>query len=141
MLIQYYNSVEENQAEGREFQKIRGFASKAAEQTLRLAGILQLFEDESAQTLSLAHLTCAIELMDWYLSESKRLFEATSVPEPLQKAEKLRRWLFEKWTECFVDIRSIVRFGPNFTRNASSARELVQMLEKITGSFVRMVLN
>lgn len=130
VIIQYYNSVETNQAEGHAFQCIRGFASKAAEQTLRLAGILQIYKDDTVGVLATEHLVCAVKLMDWYLAETKRLLEGTSVTESLKQAETLRRWLIGKWNEPYIDIRSIVRLGPNCVRDATTARNTVHLLER-----------
>ncbi|MDJ0821573.1 MAG: YfjI family protein [Paracoccaceae bacterium] len=130
VLIQYYNTIEERQADGGAFHLIRGFASKAVEQAVRLSGVLQLYLDDTSEQVEVAQIASGIALMDWYLSETKRLLEATAVPEPLQKAEKLRLWLVHKWRDHCIDIRTIVRLGPNAIRNATLARETVQVLER-----------
>ncbi|MEM8956345.1 MAG: YfjI family protein [Pseudomonadota bacterium] len=52
LLGEFYNHVEQMPIDAGPLQDIRGFASKAVEQAARLAGILQIFADETADTVS-----------------------------------------------------------------------------------------
>ncbi len=127
-LIAFYNKIESEQASNAQLSRIRGFASKAVEQTARLAGILQIFQDETAIQVSAQTMQMAITLMCWYVEEAKRLFEISAVSEPLLNAEKLRCWLMDHWTGARIDVRSIVRFGPPELRETEKARALVRIL-------------
>jgi hypothetical protein len=127
-LIAFYNKIESEQAECAALSCIRGFASKAVEQTARLAGILQIFQDETTAQVSAQTMQMAITLMCWYVEEAKRLFETSAVPEPLLNAEKLRCWLLDHWIGKRIDVRSIVRFGPPELRETEKARTMVRIL-------------
>lgn len=128
LLVAFHNHVEPLQRRGAAFQSIRGFASKAVEQAARIAGIFQLFEDRAAPEVSGETMAQAIDLMDWYLAEAKRLLEVSAVPEPLCKAEKLRAWLVSHWGEQRVDVRTVVRRGPCAICDAEVARQAIGVL-------------
>lgn len=130
LLGQFYNHVEQMQIDTGPLQDIRGFASKAVEQAARLAGILQIFEDETADTVSEAIMVHAIGLVEWYLSEAKRLLEVSVVPVPIKQAERLLQWLINRWEAEFIDLRTIVRKGPGALRASVLARQAVRLLEE-----------
>jgi hypothetical protein len=71
--ISFYNSIESQQAEQSELDAARPFASKAAEQVARIAGIISLIENPEATVISGEIMDGAIQVTGFYLSEHLRL--------------------------------------------------------------------
>ena len=72
--IEFYRFVEKELCEGKKFFLIIGFASKPAEQLLRVAGVLTLIDRTDAPSIPSSTVAEAATLMQYYLSESLRLF-------------------------------------------------------------------
>jgi hypothetical protein len=91
--IAYHNHVETQCALDKALEPIRGFACKAAEHVVRLAGVLALVADVTATEVTRDPLERAIDLAEFYLAEAlRRLHEAAAPPE-LTRAEHLLRWV------------------------------------------------
>jgi hypothetical protein len=129
ILVAFANEVERAQRPGGKLEGIRGFASKAAEQAARIAGVLTIYADPEADAVALSAMQNAIKLTIWYLREAQRLLDSGQVPEDLLLAEALRTWLVEHWTEDQIDVRTIVRLGPKRLRTAERTRQLFKVLE------------
>ena len=130
LLIEYANAVEEAQRPGGTFERIRGTASKAAEQAARIAAVMTIFVDKHAEEISDATMADAIDLGQWYLNEAQRILDMGEIPEELQRAEVLRTWLVDRWHDDHVSVRAIVRRGPNEIRNTRLVRALIKVLEQ-----------
>lgn len=83
-------------------------------------------------------MTDAIELAQFYLLEAKRLAEAATVSEEIDRAEHLRRWIIESWPGIAsgqgrdpqtIVPRDVVRSGPNALRETATIRKLMGVLE------------
>lgn len=72
----------------------------------------------------------AITLAQFYLSEASRLASAATVSVEIDRAEALRKWLLESWTEPEVLVRDVVRRGPNPLRESPKARAALAILER-----------
>lgn len=130
ILVDFANSVELAQAKGGEFEGVRGSASKAAEQAARIAGVMTLFQDVDAETVSTEIMVAATKLMTWYMNEAKRLLDTGKISDETREAEVLRTWICHQWSEDFIDVRTIVRLGPNRLRDTNRIRRLIPILEK-----------
>ncbi|MEP4960721.1 MAG: YfjI family protein [Roseobacter sp.] len=129
-LIRFANEVERLQSDGGDFSHIRGFASKAAEQAARIAGVLTLLEDQTASIVTQTVMMDAIHLTSWYLSEAQRTLDAGQVDPMLQMAELLRVWLQEKMPQQPFDKRTLVRRGPGAVRDTKTVEALLKILER-----------
>ncbi len=129
LLISFANAVEREQNAGGRLEHITGFASKAAEHAVRLAGVLTVYADPEAMEISPEHMKNGIDLADWYLSEAVRLRDAAALSLETTQAESLRIWLGSKWTEPFISVRAIVNRGPNSLRETRLVRKIIPMLE------------
>lgn len=128
-LVQFSDAVEKAQAPGGDFELIRGYASKAAEQAARIAGVLTLWADLGAQAISGAVMANGIELARFYLLEAARLAGVATVSVAVAKAEALRQWLLsDSWGKSWVTVRDILRNGPSRLRESPEAGKAVQML-------------
>lgn len=129
-LIRFANEVERLQGDGGDFAHIRGFASKAAEQAARIAGVFTLLEDQTAHTVTQSVMLDAIGLTSWYLSEAQRTLDAGQVDPTLEMADLLRVWLQEKFPLDPFDKRTIVRRGPGVVRDTKTVETLLKILEQ-----------
>lgn len=129
MLFRYAEVVEKAQAPDGEYETIRPFASKSAEQACRIAATLALFADLKCHELNGEQMARGIALAGFYLGEAKRLTGAALITEETANAELLRRWLVEKWPEEFISQSVVLTHGPSSLRDAKTAAKALAVLE------------
>lgn len=129
LLVGFSDAMEVAQAPGGNLANVTGYASKAAEQAARIAGVLTLWRDLEAEAVTERDMADGIGLAHFYLSEAKRLADAATVSAEIDAAEALRRWLLESWAEPEVMVRDVVQFGPNALRESPKARKALTLLE------------
>ncbi|NRB17610.1 MAG: DUF3987 domain-containing protein [Rhodobacteraceae bacterium] len=127
-LVAFYNRVEKSLGPDEAMASIQGFAAKAAEHAARIAGVSTIYRDTEADVVTSETMGQAIGLVDWYLLEMLRITEAHVAPEILQKAEQLRVWLIDRWTEDLVSVRVVTQRGPPCGRDADTAKGLIAKL-------------
>lgn len=91
--IDYANEIEREQRPEGVFKPVQAWASKSAEQALRLAGVLTMIEDHAAVEVPAEAMERALELAAWYLGEALRLVGTASTPKPVRDAELLLGWI------------------------------------------------
>lgn len=116
LLWRFYEVIEKEQAPGGNLEHVRSFASKAAEQAARIAGVLTLFADLGAPEVTLEAMGWGVTLAEFYLTEARRLAEAGAISEETEKAQRLLTWLQDSWPHDDVTPREIVQSGPNALR-------------------------
>jgi hypothetical protein len=127
--LEFADYVEGMMKVGKPLEPIRGFASKLAEHAARVAGVLTIIENLSAEVVSCATLERAIEIVEFYATEALRLFEASASSPEMRQAQKLLKWLQTSWTEPLIGLSVIYQFGPNSIRDAETAKSAVAILE------------
>jgi len=137
LLIRFADTVEREQRAGGRLEHITGFASKAAEHAVRLAGVLTVYTNPKALEISPEYMKNGIALADWYISEAVRLRDAASLSSDTTQAETLRVWLVSKWAEPYVSVRAIVNRGPNSLRESKLVRKIIAPLE-VNGWLIRI---
>ncbi|MGE0761875.1 MAG: YfjI family protein [Bdellovibrionales bacterium] len=125
--VLFHNCVEEQMADGGHYANIRGFASKAAENALRIAAVLALIETPDAPEISSSQIESGIELADFYLSEAVRIHEAAILNPDLYLAQKLSGWC-QRYD--VVHPTFIYQYGPNAIRDKAIAQKLIKILEE-----------
>ena len=90
--------------------EIKDFASKAAENAVRLAALFHLFSGKTGD-ISAEQIEQAIILMHWYLFEARRLLEPQSTQPNLEDTRKLLDWLLEQRPQIRTP-RDILQLGP-----------------------------
>ena len=131
MLTAYSDHVEAQQAPGGDLANVTGYASKAAEQAARIAGVLTAWGDLDAPAVSLDAMEAGIALADFYLSEARRLADAANVSEEIERADTLRKWLLERWEHPEVMPSEVVRHAPiRALRESPAAKKAIGILEK-----------
>lgn len=131
VLSGFSDHVEEQQAAGGEYANITGYASKAAEQAARIAGVLTAWADLDAPEVSLDTMQDAIELAQFYLSEARRLSDAAVISAEVERAEALRKWLLTGWRYPDLTPSEVVRHAPiRSLRESPAAKAAIALLEK-----------
>jgi len=129
LYLEFYNAVEKQLGSDGPYSQIRGFSNRIAEHALRLAGVLQAFEDFSEESISTSVMENAIVLARWYLNEALRLCEESNVSEDVILAEKLLKWIVDK-SKDIVTLREIYQYGPLCVRKAETAKMAADVLVK-----------
>jgi hypothetical protein len=106
-----------------------GFASKAAEQAARLAGVLTLWADLDAPQVEMATMAQAIDLAAYYLTEAARLAHEATISIETEQAERLRVWLLEAWPHPEIVPSEVVQNAPiRGLRVMKAARRAIKLL-------------
>jgi hypothetical protein len=116
------------QAPGRPLEPVKEWASKAAEQACRIAGVLTLVEDPELAFVSAETMRRAIQLAQFHLSEYQRVIGASAAPPHLDRAQAVIEWL-QRTRRNEVTAREIMREGPKSVRTSDAAREVLRALE------------
>jgi hypothetical protein len=126
--IAFADDVERKTKAGCEYEQISGFANKASEHALRIAGVITLFENIEAQVIPLHILEKAIALTYYFISEALRLVDSGMVSPALRKAELLLQWLHTKWDEEYIGTTVLTQSGPNSMRSKSDVMSAIDIL-------------
>lgn len=126
--IDLHDAIEAQLGEFGELASVRPSGSKAADNLLRVAGILAVVEESSV--VDVDHIQRASVLVGYYLNEIQRLTEQEPVCRVKEEADRLLRWLQVKDWKRF-SIRELNRNGPRFARKSSrhAAKLLVELID------------
>jgi hypothetical protein len=128
-LIDFADAIEAAQAPGGDLSHVTGYASKAAEQACRIAGVLTLWRDLYAPEVTGADMADAIDLAQFYLAEAARLSDGAKVSAEIERAEALRKWLVERWPEPEILLRDVMHDCPiRALRESPKARAAINLL-------------
>ncbi len=125
--VEFHDFVENELREEGQYHSIRGFASKAAEHVLRIAGVLSFIQNPDSRIIEKVDLTRAIALVRYFLNEALRLFGTTEISPELKEAQKLLDWLKGK-QQSVISLVEIYQFGPPSVRDSETARNLLEVL-------------
>ncbi len=126
--IDLHDAIEAQLGEYGELASVRPSGSKAADNLLRVAGILAVVEESGV--VEVDHIQRASALVGYYLTEIQRLTEQEPVCRVKEEADRLLRWLQVKDWKRF-SIRELNRNGPRFARKSSrhTAKLLVELID------------
>jgi hypothetical protein len=128
-LVSFADAIEVQQAQGGELAHVTGYASKAAEQAARIAGVLTLWADLNAPVVTGQAMAWGCELAQFYLDEAARLADWATVSGEIERAETLRKWLVESWPDPEVTLRDVLRLAPiRALRDRGAARKAIATL-------------
>lgn len=131
LLVAYADEVEGKQAKDGVFAGITGYASKAAEQACRIAGVLTLWSDPDAPCITEREMVRGISLSRFYLGEALRLSNVAANSAEFKRAEKLHRWLLEKWQYTDIVPSEVMKnFPTSDLRNGLHAKAALVLLEQ-----------
>jgi hypothetical protein len=126
---QAYNAVEAAEAPGQRFEQCKAWASKSAEQALRIAGVLRLVEEPDAQTIDADTVRRAIEIALWHLNEAARLAGTAELSAEVRDAEALLNWCHDNGRTLLYSSAAL-QYGPTRIRTAKSFKTAMGELER-----------
>lgn len=125
--IAFADHIEALQREGGDLHPIKGFASKAAEHAVRIAGVLAVFEEPEATEIPVDAVNGGIVIAQYYISEALLLFHSASDDQELILAQKVFDWGMQQGGT--VTLADLYRLGPNAVRNKKVATRMMAILE------------
>jgi hypothetical protein len=126
--VEFYNGIEAMLAKNEKLEIISAFGSKISENALRLAAVLTLIDDIDATEINLDTWERATKLLDYFTTETLRLYEAGSQTYEMALADKFLDWLHNKWTEPLIALSIVYQYGPKEIRNATQAKKVIETL-------------
>ena len=128
--IDYYNDVNRSLGIQQEYRDMAGNAAKIAEQALRIAGVIALYEGE--QVITDKHMEGGITLAKFYMRAAINYYIEVEASELQRNALQLREWfLNHNPSGGWVKPRDLNRSAPRPTgarKSARAARELLNVL-------------
>ncbi|ACT59330.1 YfjI family protein [Hirschia baltica] len=126
----FAQDIEKSQQPDGTLEGLRAFASKSAEHTARLAGIMTLYADLRSTSVEGPTMENAITLVRYYINEAERLTGGAGLTRDIINAEKLRLWLINKWPHDHVSATDALQRGPlKRGFSASDIRALLEVLQ------------
>lgn len=120
-----YEEIEKNTAPNGPFAQVRPWASKAAEQILRIAGVLAVIGE--AEQIDPTHIKAGAELIAWHMSEVLRLVGTAKVAPEVRAAEAVLEWCHAKET-WLVDSKTLLNRGPSCVRGKDTLEPAMALL-------------
>ncbi|MEY3359121.1 MAG: hypothetical protein RLZZ537_189 [Pseudomonadota bacterium] len=112
-----------------DYVNVKAWASKAAAQALRIAGVLTLVENPSAANIGADAVMRAGRLVDYYMSEAARLAGVAMIPPDVKNAELLHKWAIDRGKTYFHS-REVINGGPNPLRTKDIFDRAVSQLSR-----------
>ena len=102
--VEFYNQIEMEQGDDKELQGARPFASKGAEHSARIAGIIEIVGDPNAAAVSIDTMEGAIQVASFYISEHVRLTGAGKEDRHATLLRILLDWMQERGRIAHKDL-------------------------------------
>lgn len=134
----FYEEVESELRPSGRYRQCYSFAKKIAEHALRIAGILEVFQDLHATNISTDTMHRGIAIARWYLNEASRINGIASVDHDLELAQRVLEFLQKREDKQF-NLREVMRNGPNPVRTKKNAERVIQIL--LQHEYIRPVLE
>ena len=125
--VNFHDEGEAQMGPNGALETVRGFASKAPEHAMRIAGVLTMVDDINSGTIRIDQMMAAIELTHYYRNEWIRLNDYYAADPDIILAEKLLEWSQQYH---FVHLQQIYQYGPNSIRDKKTAIRVCGILEK-----------
>ena len=128
-----YNTIEaemaSNPARVGEYSEIGAWASKAAANVSRIAGVLALVENPTTGVIECSHVDDAALLVGWHLRETLRIVRYASDPPALRGAKALLRWLHETGRAHLYSSEAL-QLAPSCVRDRQAFMASAQILQQ-----------
>jgi len=121
--IAFHNEVESQLKGGGEMACIRDVASKAADNTARLAALFHVYERGRTGEIGATHMAMAAVVVAWHLKEARRFLGEVALPRSVNNAAKLDDWLLRRCSErgvAHLGTREIQQYGPGAVRDRAA---------------------
>jgi hypothetical protein len=115
MWIEFHDQVEMETRRDGSLAELKDVAGKAAEQAARIAGVLAIVEEPTANEIQALTMKNALELVTWHLNEALRLAKTARISPKLRNAHLLLDWL-QRTSRKTITVREVQRLGPGRLR-------------------------
>jgi putative DNA primase/helicase len=122
--VEMHDAIEAQLRSGGDYQDVRDVASKAADNAARIAALFHMFEHGAQGDVGTEHMRRAREVVEWHLTESRRLFGEMALPVDQVRARKLSDWIVERCVSAGTSRvlrRDAQRHGPVREKNELDA--------------------
>ena len=126
--VEFHDAVEMSMRPDGPLAALRDVAGKAAEHAGRIAGVLQIVDDEGASVIETDAMARACELADWDLREAARLANEMAIPPAVRDAQTLLAWLRARGLET-VTATFLQKQGPGPLRAKARLNPTIETLE------------
>ena len=133
MWIAFYNQIEREQSSKGELAAARPFASKAAEQAARIAGVISMMEGRDQ--IGMKEMEGGIEVAAFYMAEHLRLTGAGRIELRTKQLAILMEWLSDKGQ--IVNHARILQCAPRAVRGLKAAGIEVLLSELAERAYIR----
>lgn len=127
--VEYYDSVEKQLGKLGDYETVKDFASKSAENAARLAGNFHVFSYGPHGEIAADTMRRATILARWHLNETRRIFMRLEQPEDITLAQSLWDWIVTKELTT-ISLKEILQYGPSRLRDRAkrdtALRKLVE---------------
>ena len=127
-LREFQEYLEPHMGTGGEFASVRAFASKTAEQAVRIAAVLALIDRLDIPCVELVCMEHGINLAEFYLHEHLRLAAWEGTRPEVVNAGKLLEW-FKAHNLREVDRRHLQQHAPHALRDKAQLDPAIKVLE------------
>jgi hypothetical protein len=127
--VEVHDAIEADMSDGGEFASVRAWAAKAPAQTLRIAGVLTLFDDSDAGVIHAETIDRAAMIVLFALGEAVRIVGTASVPPQIRNAEALLTWCHAE-KKSLLHSRAALQFGPGRIRTKPAFDAAMVELER-----------
>jgi len=132
--IRFHDDIDHALNRNGMYYSIRRTANKAAEQVLRMSGVLTIIENFDATEISREVVDRAIVLIQFYLNEALRIADISCVDANLELAQTVYDWMRRKAgvssaQKTFTLQEIYQRAGPRGVRNKEMALKVMGILE------------
>lgn len=129
--VEMYNDVERELTTGGKFTDVRDVASKSADNAVRLAALLHVFQHGATGEIGKDDLQAGARIASWHLHEARRFLGEFAMPRELADAARLDAWLVEvcnRGQTQSVPVSTIQKAGPGRLRGKAALEAAVQQL-------------
>lgn len=123
----FFDHIEAARQPEGEYAPVNGYAKRAAEQALRIAGVLTLAHAPACRVVDLEHMVAGINLADWYLDEILRITLDDMASPEILRAEKLLQWYVTRGIKT-TSLRQVLRYGPSSLREKKEVEAAISTL-------------
>ncbi|HEJ9627173.1 TPA: DUF3987 domain-containing protein [Proteus mirabilis] len=123
-----YNEIEGKLRAGGEFENIKDFASKLANNIARLSALLSFFNEGNSKIKGI-YVKSASDICFWYISQAMDIFSY----DEYYKEVSLINWLDDQFRKCqcgYIKKNFIRQYGPNFLRKKEILDKVLFNLER-----------
>jgi hypothetical protein len=117
--IDFFNNIEQGLKLSHKWVTVKDFASKAAENLVRLAALFHLFEEQDGDITS-ENIERASQVINWHLLETKRIINIRAHSAGHAYALKLLSWIKEKKLTT-TTARYLQQYSPIRNKNHRNA--------------------